>query len=41
MKNKFKDQCERCGNWSAECKGYDGKVLCPDCIKKEEQKKTS
>lgn len=33
---KFKDACEGCGKMDY-CKGHNGKVLCPECIKKEEE----
>lgn len=35
---KFKDKCDLCGNWNY-CKGYDNKVLCPNCINKLDIKK--
>ena len=35
---KFKDKCDLCGNWNY-CKGYDDKVLCPNCINKLESRK--
>ena len=35
---KFKDACDNCKQFNY-CKGYKGKVLCPDCIKKEEENK--
>lgn len=39
MKPKqFKDACDGCGKMDY-CKGYNGKVLCPECIKKEEESK--
>ena len=33
MKTKIKDQCEMCGKWKYDCKGFDSKILCPECIK--------
>ncbi len=33
--SKFKDKCDNCGKWSYDCKGYNGKVLCPECLEKE------
>ena len=36
-KQKFKDACDNCGRFDY-CKGYKGKVLCPDCIHKEEER---
>ena len=36
-KPKFKDACDKCGHFDY-CKGYKGKVLCPNCIQKEEEK---
>lgn len=33
---KFKDACDGCGKMDY-CKGYNGRVLCPECIKKEEE----
>ena len=35
---RFKDKCDLCGNWNY-CKGYDDKVLCPNCINKLESRK--
>ena len=35
---KFKDACDICGQFDY-CKGYKGKVVCPNCIKKEEENK--
>lgn len=35
---KFKDKCDLCGNWNY-CKGYEDKVLCPNCINKLANKK--
>jgi len=32
----FKDKCDNCGKMDI-CKGYNGKVLCPACIKEEEK----
>lgn len=32
---KFKDACDACGKFDY-CTGHDGKVLCPECIKKQE-----
>lgn len=37
MKKKFKDACDGCGKMDY-CKGYGNKVLCPNCIKLEEEK---
>lgn len=37
MENKkYKDQCDECKAFNY-CKGVNGKVLCPECAKKEEQ----
>lgn len=36
MKPKFKDACDECGKM-AVCKGFQGKVLCPECISKKEE----
>ena len=33
---EFKDACDNCGKFNY-CKGYKGKVLCEECIKKEEK----
>lgn len=33
---KFKDACDNCGKFNY-CKGYKGRVLCEECIKKEEK----
>lgn len=38
MHNQFKDQCDECKTW-AICHGYEGKVLCEECIKKHEEEK--
>ncbi len=38
MHNHYKDQCDECKTW-AICHGYDGKVLCEECIKKHEEEK--
>jgi len=38
MPKKFKDACDECGHFDF-CKGYDGKVLCPECINKKEENK--
>ena len=35
---KFKDACDECGKFDY-CKGYNGKVLCPECIAKQEEPK--
>ena len=39
LKNKkqFKDACDKCGKMDY-CRGFDGKVLCEKCIKKEMDK---
>lgn len=37
MEVKFKDACDECNKFDY-CKGYNGKVLCPVCIQKEEEK---
>lgn len=34
---RFKDACDVCNTFNY-CKGFNGKVLCPSCIKKEYQK---
>ena len=34
---KFKDPCDGCGKFDY-CKGYEGKVLCPEFIAKQEEK---
>ena len=34
--SKFKDACDLCGKMDF-CVGYKGKVLCPTCLKKEEE----
>lgn len=39
MKKEFKDACDECGKM-AVCKGYKGKVLCPDCRAKIKEEKT-
>lgn len=36
---KFKDKCEDCGEWKVDCRGYDGKVMCPECIEKRKEEK--
>ncbi len=36
MKNSFKDACDNCGKMDY-CRGYNGKVLCPECIRKQEE----
>lgn len=33
---KFKDACDACGKFDY-CSGHEGKVLCPECIKKQEE----
>lgn len=33
---KFKDACDACGKFDY-CRGHDGKVLCPECIAKQEE----
>ena len=35
MKNKFKDQCDICGNFDF-CKGVNGQVICPKCASETE-----
>lgn len=37
-KKQFKDACDECGKM-AVCKGHNGKVLCPECIAKQEEQK--
>lgn len=37
-KKEFKDACDECKKM-AVCKGYNGKVLCPECIAKQEEQK--
>lgn len=34
-KPKFKDACDACGKFDY-CIGHEGKVLCPECLPKEE-----
>ncbi len=36
-KKQFKDACDKCGKMDF-CRGFDGKVLCEKCIKKEMDK---
>lgn len=36
MNQKYKDKCERCNSFQI-CKGYNGKVLCSECIEKEKE----
>lgn len=31
---QYKDKCDNCQKFDY-CKGYNGKILCDDCIKKE------
>ena len=33
---QYKDACDTCGKFDY-CKGHDGKVLCPECITKQEE----
>jgi uncharacterized Zn finger protein (UPF0148 family) len=35
---KFKDACDACGKFDY-CTGHEGKVLCPECIEKQEEPK--
>ena len=35
---KFKDACDECGKFEY-CKGYNGKVLCHECIAKQAELK--
>ena len=36
-KKQFKDKCDGCNNMKV-CKGFNGLVLCDDCIEKESAK---
>jgi len=38
IQKKFKDVCDNCKQFDY-CKGYKEKILCPNCIQKEEENK--
>lgn len=40
MDKKYKDKCDCCNKFNY-CRGYNDKVLCEECIKKEEYKNDS
>lgn len=37
----FKEQCDECGQWTPNCHGYEGQVLCEKCIAKHEEEKNN
>ena len=36
--HRFQEKCDKCGKWSYSYMGYDGKVLCSECVKNKSEK---